>query len=87
METQVDFYRVPDRKDLRGWRGPCDFLDVSRADNQTIVKYQSTPFIVPLRHMRPHLSALFALFSFNYMWHSDFVRQNFPTAHWPTDLN
>ena len=49
LETSVDLYRVPDKKDQSGWRGPCDLLDISRQDNQAFVKYESTPFIIPLR--------------------------------------
>ena len=35
----VDLYRLPDRKDESGWRGPCELLDISKADNTAIVKH------------------------------------------------
>ena len=56
LRDQVDLYRVPEKKDESGWRGPCELLDISRSDNSAIVKHQSVPYIVPLRHIRPHLA-------------------------------
>ena len=50
----VDLFRVPEKKDESGWRGPCELLDISPTDNTAIVKHQSQPFIVPIRHIRPH---------------------------------
>ena len=64
METEVDLWRMPDKKDASGWRGPCELLDISRKDNTAIVKHQSIPYIVPLRHIRPHVGALLALLLF-----------------------
>ena len=61
-ETLVDLYRAPDKKDSSGWRGPCQLLDVSAPSNTAIVKYQSIPYIVPLRHIRVHRAALFSYF-------------------------
>ena len=52
--SEVDPYRIPVRKDESGWRGPCQLLDVAKNDNTAIVKHQSVPYIVPLRHVRPH---------------------------------
>ena len=51
----VDLHRFPDHKDDPGWRGPYDLLDISPQDNTAIVKHQSMPYIVPLRHIRPHV--------------------------------
>jgi hypothetical protein len=56
LKDQVDLYRVPEKKDESGWRGPCELLDISRTDNTAIVKHQSNPYIVPLRHICPHLA-------------------------------
>ena len=55
---QVDLYRLPTRKDETGWRGPCELLDISTSNNTGIVKHQSVPYIVPLRHLRPHSSMI-----------------------------
>ena len=61
LQDQVDLYRVPDKKGESGWRGPCELLDISMKDNTAIVKHQSLPYIVPVRHIRPHIApALFA---------------------------
>ena len=62
LVDQVDLYRVPEKKDESGWRGPCELLDISRSDNTAIVKHQSNPYIVPLRHIRPHLAKALYLF-------------------------
>ena len=32
LVDQVDLYRVPEKKDESGWRGPCELLDISRSD-------------------------------------------------------
>ena len=55
LQDEVDLYRLPDHKDDPGWRGPCDLLDISFKDNTAIVKHQSMPYIVSLRHIRPHM--------------------------------
>ena len=64
LETTVDLWRMPEVKGNSGWRGPCELLDISRAGNSAIVKHQSVPYIVPLRHIRPHVAALLALLLF-----------------------
>ena len=61
LQDFVDLYRVPDRKDSPGWRGPCDLLDINLKENVAIVKHQSMPYIVPLRHVRPHQSRSYAV--------------------------
>lgn len=58
----VDLYRSPDRKDVSGWRGQCELLDISHAENTAIVKHQSIPYIVPLRHVRPHCAPVMHCF-------------------------
>eukprot|EP00959_Pyramimonas_sp_CCMP1952_P343626 7197972-Pyramimonas_sp.AAC.1 len=50
LQDFVDLCRVPDRKDAPGWRGPWDLLDINLKENVAIVKHQSMPCIVPLRH-------------------------------------
>ena len=62
LKDQVDLDRVPEKKDESGWRGPCELLDISRKDNTAIVKHQSNPYIVPLRHIRPHLAKALYIF-------------------------
>eukprot|EP00959_Pyramimonas_sp_CCMP1952_P244903 5118829-Pyramimonas_sp.AAC.1 len=54
LQDVVDLYRTPDRKDQSGWRRPCDLLDINMKENVAIVKHQPMPYIVPLRHIRPH---------------------------------
>ena len=87
LETPIDLYRVPDRKDQSGWRGPCELLDISKSDNQALVKYQSQPFIVPLRHIRPHVAIQFALFCVNYLYKEHYDRQTYPVTMWPQDMD
>ena len=55
----VDIYREPEKKSDSGWRGPAELLDISTNNNTAIVKLNSMPFIVPLRHVRPHMAAGF----------------------------
>ena len=57
LQDQVDLYRLPDKKGESGWRGPCELLDISMKDNTAIVKHQSLPYIVPVRHIRPHIAS------------------------------
>eukprot|EP00959_Pyramimonas_sp_CCMP1952_P040351 843904-Pyramimonas_sp.AAC.1 len=54
LQDFVGLYWVPDRKGQSGWRGPCDLLDINMKENVAIVKHQSMPCTVLLRHMRPH---------------------------------
>ena len=62
---EVDIYRVPERKDQDGWRGPAELVRVSIVDGAGtgIVVWQSVPYILPLRHIRRHLAqALWMIF-------------------------
>ena len=49
----VDIYRLPDRKDQSGWRGPADLLKIS--DGTAIVVWNGLPYIISLRHVRQHI--------------------------------
>ena len=55
-EDEVDLFRIPDRKDQSGWRGPCDLLHLGK--DTAIVRHQGVPYIVPIRHIRPHIQLL-----------------------------
>ena len=57
-ETPIDLYRVPERKDESGWRGPCILLDKDADEGTARVKHQGIPYIVPLRHVRKHVACL-----------------------------
>ena len=50
----VDLFRAPNPRDVPGWRGPAVLLDLNRADNSAIVKWQGRPYTIPLRHLREH---------------------------------
>ena len=77
-------YRVPDKKDDSGWRGPCELLDVSPKDNSAIVKHQSTTYIVPLRHIRPHIAkSLFSVLCSAVVFFNTMVYER---ASWPAQL-
>ena len=54
-ETTVDLYRVPEKKDEIGWRGPCQLVHISSDGATAIVIHQSQPYIVPTRHIRHHV--------------------------------
>jgi hypothetical protein len=51
----VDLYRVPKHKDLSGWRGPAVVLDCDLTSGTVTVKHQSRVYLVPVRHVRPHI--------------------------------
>ena len=58
--SMVDLYRVPKHKDTSGWRGPCIVLDVDIPAGTATIKWQSRVYLVPVRHLRPHvISAAF----------------------------
>ena len=52
--TLVDLYRRPASKDAPGWRGPATLVDLSELTGTAIVTWQGRPYVVPLRHVRPH---------------------------------
>ena len=83
LVDQVDLYRVPEKKDESGWRGPCELLDIAPHDNSATVKHQSLPYIVPLRHIRPHLMK--ALLTFMKCATVFFQLHVYEHAKWPTD--
>ena len=84
LQDQVDLLRVHDKKDETGWRGPCDSLDISARDNTAIVKHQSVPYIVPLRHVRPHLAR--ALYGFMKQ-QSVFTHIIYEVKQWPQHVS
>lgn len=79
-ETAVDLYRVPERKDESGWRGPCVLLDVDADEGTAVVKSQGLPYIVPLRHIRKHL-AYFLRLIFHYKWQSNIYHAQLQSIH------
>ena len=52
--TLVDLYRKPATKGIPGWRGPASLVDMSELTGTAIVVWQGRPYVVPLRHVRPH---------------------------------
>ena len=48
----VDIYRVPERKDQSGWRGPADLVKLTQGTG--IVVWNGVPYILPTRHIRRH---------------------------------
>ena len=67
---EVDFFRVQSSKDVSGWFGPADILDVSRTSRGIIsVKHQSHTMEVQTQHIRRHLH--FLTFLANEVMHSE----------------
>jgi hypothetical protein len=53
---EVDFFRAPSTKDISGWFGPAEVIDVSRAGRGIIsVKHQSRIMEVQTQNIRRHL--------------------------------
>ena len=50
----VDLYRRPSTKDFPGWKGPGTVLEVNSKDGTAIIKWQGRPWLMALRHVRPH---------------------------------
>ena len=42
-----------------GWRGPAELLKISRDEGTAIIAYQGCPYLVSLRHIRPHQAGVF----------------------------
>ena len=63
-------------------RGPCELLDISPADNTAIVKHQSQPFIVPIRHIRPHAAK--AMFTYMNTLSVFFQMGVYESHSWPS---
>ncbi|OLP96718.1 Acyl-CoA-binding domain-containing protein 6 [Symbiodinium microadriaticum] len=59
--TLVDYYREVNG-DV-GWRGPAELLKVSREEGTAILSYQGRPYLVSLRHIRPHQAGVFVTLS------------------------
>ena len=55
-QTRLDIFRLPDNKDESGWRGPADLLEIDYHNGAAIVKYQGVPYLIPIRHLRKHIS-------------------------------
>ena len=55
--TLVDYYREV-QGDV-GWRGPAELLKLNRHEGNAILSYQGRPYLVSLRHIRPHQAGVF----------------------------
>ena len=55
--TKVDFHREV-QGDV-GWRGPAELLKLDTAEGTAILSYQGRPYLVSLRHIRPHQAGVF----------------------------
>ena len=51
----VDIWRVPERKDQSGWRGPCETLKLAADGSSAIVEWNGLPYIISMRHIRKHV--------------------------------
>ena len=56
-ELLVDYYREV-QGDV-GWRGPAELLKLNRQEGNAILSYQGRPYLVSLRHIRPHQASVF----------------------------
>ena len=43
-------------KNVSGWRGPCDLIEVDADEGTAIVRWNGMPYKVPLAHIRKHHS-------------------------------
>ncbi|CAE7721255.1 unnamed protein product [Symbiodinium sp. CCMP2592] len=59
--TKVDFHREV-QGDV-GWRGPAELLKLDVQEGTAILSYQGRPYLVSLRHIRPHQAGVFVSFS------------------------
>ena len=59
--TMVDYYREV-HGDV-GWRGPAELLKVNRSEGNAVLSYQGRPYLVSLRHIRPHQAGVFVTMS------------------------
>ena len=53
----IDFYR--EYQGDVGWRGPAELLRLSQTEGTAIISYQGRPYLVSLRHIRPHAAGVF----------------------------
>ena len=56
--SEVDFHREV-RGDV-GWRGPALLLRVDPGEGVAIIQYQGRPYLVSIRHIRPHVQTFLA---------------------------
>ena len=61
--TMVDYYREVNG-DV-GWRGPAELLKLNKAEGSAILSYQGRPYLVSLRHIRPHQAGVFVTLNTN----------------------
>ena len=59
--TRVDFHRET-QGDV-GWRGPAELLKVNKDEGTAIISYQGRPYLVSMRHIRPHQAGVFVVIS------------------------
>ena len=52
--SQVEIWREPDSKSESGWRGPAKMIKGMFQDGKAIVSRRGFPYLIPLRHSRPH---------------------------------
>jgi hypothetical protein len=71
--TQLDFYR--DVPGDNGWRGPAELLKVDANEGTVILTYQGRPYLVSLRHVRPHTAGVFLTVSVEQMEGMQNLRQ------------
>ena len=57
----IDFYR--EHQGDVGWRGPAELLRLSQTEGTAIISYQGRPYLVSLRHIRPHAAGVFVTLS------------------------
>ena len=57
--TRVDFHRET-QGDI-GWRGPAELLKINKEEGTAILSYQGRPYLVSLRHIRPHQAGVFVV--------------------------
>ena len=55
--ARVDFHRET-QGDV-GWRGPAELLKLNKEEGTAVVSYQGRPYLVSLRHIRPHQAGIY----------------------------
>ena len=65
-----------------GWRGPAELLRLSQTEGTAIISYQGRPYLVSLRHIRPHAAGVFVTLSQNqneaFQWFKQLVEKLSP---------
>ena len=60
LQDQVDVKREPEHKDLEGWRGPAEVVNISRIKHGKVhVEWGGRTILVPLDHLRHHMITTF----------------------------